>query len=133
MQLVTYLNYNGQCKEAFEFYADVLGGKIESMFPYAGSPAEAQAPAGWGDKIMHARLTVGDATLMGADGPPQHYAAPTGFAVTIQLKDRNEGERIFNRLAEGGTVQMPFEQTFWAAGFGVCADKFGVPWMVNCE
>src|SRR5215510_12321831 len=133
MQLVAYLGFNGQCREAFEFYADCFGGKIEAMLPYAGTPAEEHAPPEWHDKIMHARLSVGEAMLMGADGPPGPYTPPGGMSVTIQLKDKNEGERIFNRLAEGGKVQMPFQQTFWAAGFGVCTDRFGIPWIVNCE
>ena len=103
------------------------------MLPYAGTPAEEYAPKEWREQIMHARLVIGDATLMGADCPPGQYAKPTGFSVSIQLKGKTEGERIFNRLAEGGTIQMAFQQTFWAAGFGCLVDRYGIPWMVNCE
>ena len=133
MQLNPYLFFNGQCEAAFKFYAQVLGGKIDGMLTHAGTPAEQQVPAEWRDKIMHARLIVGDQVLMASDAPPDHYEKPTGFSVSIQIEDKAEAERIFNALAEGGKVQMPFGQTFWAAGFGMCIDRFGIPWMVNCE
>ena len=132
MQLNPYLFFNGQCEAAFKFYAQVLGGKIDGMLTHAGTPAEQQVPAEWRDKIMHARLIVGDQVLMASDAPPDHYEKPSGFSVSIQIKDKAEAERIFNELAEGGKIQMPFGQTFWAAGFGMCADRFGIPWMVNC-
>ncbi len=114
MQLNPYLLFNGQCEEAFKFYAQVLGGKIEGMLTHAGTPAEQQAPSEWRDKILHATLTVGDQVLMASDSPPGHYEQPKGFSVSIQLKDQAEAERIFNALAENGTVQMPLQQTFWA-------------------
>ena len=133
MQLNPYLFFNGQCEAAFKFYAETLGGKIEGMLTHAGTPAEQHVPAEWRDKIMHARLTVGDQVLMASDAPPETYKQPKGFFVSIQLKDKANAERIFKALAEGGTIQMPFEKTFWAAGFGMCVDRFGIPWMVNCE
>jgi len=85
MTLNTYLVFNGNCKEAFEFYATLLGGKIESMFTHAGSPMEAQTPANWLDKIMHAHLSVGGSQLMGSDAPPDRYKTPHAFAVNIGL------------------------------------------------
>lgn len=133
MQLNTYLFFNGDCEAAFKFYAECLGGKIETMIKHAGTPAEEHVPAEWHDKIMHARLTVGDEAIMASDAPPGHYKPPQGFSVSIQLKDKTEGERIFNLLADGGSTTMPFQQTFWAAGFGMCVDRFGIAWMVNCE
>lgn len=132
MQLDSYLLFNGQCEAAFKFYAQVLGGKIEAMMTHAGTPAEEQVPAEWRDKILHARLVVGDQALMASDAPPGRYDKPQGFSVSIGLNDVAKAERIFNALAENGTVQMPFQQTFWAAGFGMCVDRFGIPWMVNC-
>ena len=132
MQLNPYLLFNGQCEAAFKFYAQVLGGKIDGMLTHAGTPAEQHVPAEWRDKILHARLIVGDAVLMASDAPPGRYDQPKGFSVSIQIRDKADGERIFNALAEGGTIQMPFEPTFWAAGFGMCVDRFGIPWMVNC-
>lgn len=132
MDFSTYLFFNGQCAEAFNFYEQCLGGKVQAM-TYAGSPMESTIPADWRDKIIHARLTVGDQTLMGSDPPPGHYQKPQGFSVSISVNDVAEGERIFNRLSEGGTLTMPYQKTFWAAGFGMCVDRFGIAWMVNCE
>jgi PhnB protein len=132
MQINPYLYFNGQCEEAFKFYEQVLGGKIEGMLPHEGTPAEGQVPREWRKKIMHARMTIGDQVLMASDAPPGHFHQPQGFSVAIQLKDPVQGERIFNALAEQGKVTMPFAKTFWAAGFGMLTDKFGIPWMVNC-
>jgi PhnB protein len=133
MQLNPYLVFNGQCEEAFKLYADCLGGQIEAMMNHVGTPAEEHVPAEWRDKIMHARLSVGDQVLMASDAPPEHYQKPQGFSVSIGIKDPAEAERIFNALAENGTVQMPLQQTFWARSFGMCVDRFGIAWMVNCE
>ena len=88
-------------------------------------------PPEWHDKIINAHLVVGDQELMGADSPPQYFKAMEGFSVSIQLDDENEAERIFDALAEGGTVTMPFEPTFWAKKFGMVKDRFGTPWMVS--
>src|SRR5882724_2113194 len=133
MQLNPYLLFNGQCEAAFKFYAQCLGGKIEAMMTHAGTPAEEHVPAEWRDKILHARLIIGENVLMGSDAPREQYQQPKGFSVSIQTENRAEGKRIFNPLAENGTVQMPFEQTFWASGFGMCVDRYGIPWMVNCD
>lgn len=133
MHLNPYLLFNGNCGEAFRFYEETLGGKIEGLFTYKDSPAAEHAPPDWGDKVMHATLAIGDQKLMGSDAPPGHYEQPKGMSVSIGLKDREKGERIFNALAAGGTTIMPFEKTFWAEGFGMCTDRFGIPWMVNCE
>jgi PhnB protein len=132
MQLSSYLNFNGQCAAAFKFYEQCLGGKIESMQTHGDSPMAAHTSPDWHDKVLHAQLTVGDQVLMGSDVPPQYYRQPQGFGVSIVLADPAEGERIFNALAEDGTVQMPFQETFWAARFGMVTDRFGTPWMVNC-
>lgn len=133
MQLSPYLFFNGQCEEAFKFYSRVLGGKIDGMLTHAGTPAEQQVPAEWRDKILHARMIVGDAALMASDAPPGSYEQPKGFSVSFQVKEPAEAERIFQALAEDGTVQMPFQQTFWSVGFGMLVDRFGIPWMINCE
>ena len=133
MQLNPYLLFNGNCEAAFKFYEQVLGGKIEGMLTHAGTPAEQQVPAEWRDKILHARMTVGDTVLMASDAPPGRYDQPKGFSVSITLADPAHAERIFNALAENGTVQMPFQPTFWSPGFGMCVDRFDIPWMVNCE
>jgi PhnB protein len=133
MQLNPYLVFDGQCEAAFRFYENCLGGKIEALVPFEGSPVAGQVPAELATKILHARLVVGDQILMGSDAPPGRYEAPKGISVSIGIDDAAAAERIFNALAEGGTVQMPMEQTFWALRFGMVVDRFGIPWMVNCE
>ena len=92
-----------------------------------------QVPAEWRQQILHARLTVGDEVLMGSDAPPERYKQPQGISVSLNTKDTSEAERIFHALAENGTVQMPLQETFWAVRFGMLVDRFGTPWMINCE
>jgi PhnB protein len=133
MQLNPYLNFNGQCEEAFRFYEQCFGGKIEFMMTHEGSPMADQVPKEWGKKIMHARLSVGNQVLLGSDAHGDCYAAPKGFAVSIDVTEPAEADRIFNALAENGTVQMPIQETFWAKRFGMLADRFGIPWMINCS
>lgn len=133
MQLTTYLNFDGQCEAAFKFYEQCLGGKIEEMHTHGETPAAEHVSSEWQDKIMHARLVVGDGVLMGSDAPPEHYEEAKGFSVSLQIDDVDDAERIFHALAEGGTVRMPIQETFWAARFGMLVDRFGIPWMVNCE
>lgn len=134
MQLNPYLNFNGQCEAAFKFYEQCLGGKITAMLTYGSSPMAEQTPPEWREKIMHARLAVGDEVLMGSDSPPgQQYEVIKGISVALNVNDPAEAERVFNALAENGTIQMPIQSTFWAARFGMLTDQFGVPWMVNCE
>jgi PhnB protein len=133
MQLNPYLTFNGQCEAAFKFYEQCLGGKIEAMMPHAGTPAEEHVPVEWRNKILHARLAVGDAVLMGSDAPPERYEKPRGFSVSLQINEPVQAERAFHALAEGGAVQMPIQPTFWAARFGMLVDRFGTPWMINCD
>ena len=133
MQLNPYLTFSGQCEAAFKFYEKVLGGKIEAMIPHAGTPAEEHVSADWRDKIMHARMVVGDKILMGSDAPPEHYEKMKGFSVSLGIEKPADADRIFGALAENGTVQMPIQETFWAQRFGMLVDRFGTPWMINCD
>ena len=133
MKLSPCLTFNGQCEAAFKFYEQCLGGKIQIMMTWGNSPMADQVPSEWRDKIIHATLIVGDTSLLASDAPPGRYEAPTGMSVTIHIKGVADAERVFTALAEDGTVQMPFQQTFWSAGFGMCVDQFGIPWMVNTE
>lgn len=133
MQVNPYLFFNGQCEAAFKFYEKLLGGKVEAMIPHEGTPAADQVPAEWRGKIIHARLVLGDQILMGSDAPPDRHQKPQGFSVNVGVKDPAEAERIFHALMENGTVTMPFGETFWATRFGMLVDRFGIPWMVNCE
>jgi PhnB protein len=133
MKINPYLNFDGRCEEAFNFYAKVLGGKIESKFTFAEAPPEMGSHDDWKGKIMHARLAIGDQVILGSDAPPGRYSKPAGTFVSLSMKDPNEGKRIFESLSTGGQSLMPFGKTFWSPGFGMCIDKYGVPWMVNCE
>jgi PhnB protein len=133
MHLNTYLFFDGQCEAAFSFYEKLLGGKITAMMPHAGTPAENSVPKEWREKIIHARLVIGDQVLMGSDAPPAHEQQPQGFSVSIGVSDPAEAERIFRALEENGKVTMPLGETFWATRFGMLVDRFGIPWMVNCE
>jgi PhnB protein len=133
MQLHPYLIFDGDCEAAFKFYEKALGGKIEAMSTFAGSPAAEHAPPEWGNKILHATMRIGDALLMASDSPPGHYSKPAGIQVAIVVTDPAEGEKLFQSLSENGSVQMPYSKTFWSPGFGMCVDQFGIPWMVNCE
>jgi PhnB protein len=133
MHINIYLNFNSQCDEAFRFYEQVLGGKVTFKMTWGQMPGKEAYPPETYDLIAHATLTVGGQQLMGADSQPGGYRPPEGMNVSLHLKDKSEGERIFNALAENGNVTMPFQQTFWSPGFGMCVDRFGIPWIVNCD
>jgi PhnB protein len=133
MQVNPYLNFNGNCKEAFELYAKVLGGKIEMMQTHGESPMADKVPPDWKDAIVHARLKIGDDVLMASDAPPQDYYKPQGLFVTLTVDKPAEADRIFNALSENGTIIMPIQETFWAARFAMFSDRFGTPWMVSCD
>jgi len=133
MKINPYLNFNGNCAEAFTYYEKVLGGKIEMSSTFGAMPAEYPCPPGWKDKILHISMSVGGDTLMGSDAPPDHYGKPDGFSVSLQIPEPAEATRVFEALSSGGSVQMPIQKTFWAKLFGMCVDKFGVPWMINCQ
>ncbi|HVB99632.1 MAG TPA: VOC family protein [Candidatus Dormibacteraeota bacterium] len=133
MQWNPYLYFDGRCEEAFQFYQECLGGKILAMMTHEGTPAAEHVPADWRKKIMHARLALGDQVLMGSDAPPDHYHKPQGFSVALEVQTADEADRIFQALSEGGRVTMPIQETFWAVRFGMLVDRFGTPWMVDCE
>ena len=128
-----YLNFPGTCEEAFKFYETVLGAKIVAMMTFAGSPMEQHMPAELKSKILHATMMVGDRPVHGSDAPPERYQKPQGISISLSMGDPAQAERIFQALEEGGSVTMPLQQTFWAKRFGMVTDKFGIPWMLNCE
>ena len=133
MQVTTYLSFNGQCEAAFTLYEQVLGGRLGPMFRYAGSPMADTVPPEWQNKIMHGSLTIGEHVVMGGDVAPDRYEAPKGFSLSINMKSAPEAEEIFRELVTEGRVLLPLEKTFWAERFGMVIDRFGVPWMINCE
>jgi PhnB protein len=131
-QLDTYLFFDGNCAEAMRFYERTLGGKIRMMMTHAEAPSAQQAPPGMADRIMHAALEIGERVLMASDamvGEP--YGGMKNFSLSLMYPTRDEASRIFDALAEGGKVTMPFQKTFWADGFGMLSDRFGTPWMIN--
>ena len=141
MRINAYLIFDGQCEAAFKFYQQCLGGTLQAMMRFADAPAGdgdqpgcGPIPAEYQNRIMHACLVVGDQTLMASDTGPQFpYEGIKGCSVSLNVDSIAEAERIFAALADNGTIQMPLGATFWAARFGMCTDRFGVPWMVNCE
>lgn len=135
MKIVTSLSFRGECRDAFEFYARVLGGEITAAMPYGDAPPGMPVGPQYKDWLMHCWLQVGDQAIMGSDSPPE-FAPPidqlkNGFDVTLHTEDAAEARRWFDALSEGGKAVMPFGETFWSPGFGSLVDRFGVPWMVN--
>lgn len=135
MKIVTSLSFRGECRQAFEFYARVLGGEITAAQTYGEGPPDMPIGPEYKEWLMHCWLQVGDQAIMGSDSPPP-FAPPAdqwknGFDVTLHTTEKAEGQRWFDALSEGGKIGMPFGETFWTPGFGTVTDKFGVPWMVN--
>ena len=133
MRMNPYLSFKGDCTEAFTFYEQHLDAQLGAIFRYGGSPMAGDVPPDWSDKIMHGTVTIGGQVLMGGDVAPDKYEAPKGFSLSLAIERPEEAQRVFEALAEGGTVVMPLEPTFWAVLFGMVIDRFGIPWMLNCE
>lgn len=133
MKFVPYLSFDGRCREAFQFYAEVLGGEIASMTTHGETPAGEHVSIEWQDKIINAHLIADGHELMGADSPPEMGdSTKGGFSISIQIDEETRAEHIFNAFSKGGKVIMPFEPTFWAKRFGMVTDTYGTPWMINC-
>jgi PhnB protein len=132
-ELTMYLSFDGKCEEAFKFYEKVLGGELLMMMRLGDAPPEVPRTPETANRVMHARLKVGEYQLMGGDAPQPHFSKPQGFCANIMVDTPAEAERIFRELSDGGKVQMPIGETFWARRFGMLIDKYGIPWMVNCE
>ena len=133
MQMNPYLSFKGDCEAAFRFYEQSLGAEVGAIFRYGGSPMAGDVPADWSDKVMHGSLRLGGQVLMGGDVAPERYEVPKGFSLSIQIKSAADAERIFHELARDGDVVVPLEKTFWAERFGMLVDRFGIPWLINCE
>ena len=145
MQFTPYLNFDGNCAEAFAFYAQVFGGTIVYQGTFGDMPAQPgmpPLPESAKNRIMHIHLQVGAQSLMASDTMPAApgqdpdscgggYRKPQGLWVSIQVANAAEGQRVFDALAQGGAVAMPYAKTFWSEGFGMVTDRFGTPWMVN--
>ena len=131
IKLDVYVNYPGDCKEAFQFYEQHLGGKITMMLTHQQQPNAANVPADWKNAILHARIEIGDTVLMGADIP---NAEPMRSAyLTLRFDSEKKAEEVYTLLSEGGEIFMKMEETFFASRFAMLRDKFGTSWMLLHE
>ena len=132
MQINSYLNFDGNCEEGFQTYAKAFGGKLDTM-TFGSTQAGNGVPADWENKLVHARLETSAGVLMASDVPPGRFTKPAGFRVNINTKDPAEADRIYKELSDKATIEMALQQTFWAKRFAMFTDRFGTPWMINCE
>jgi PhnB protein len=133
MPIQPYLFFNGRCDEAIEFYRKALGAEEIMLMRFKHAPDQNMVPPGSGEKVMHARLKIGDSVVFLSDGMCSGQQSFQGFSLSLTVADEAEADRRFNALADGGKVQMPLDKTFFSPRFGAVADKFGVGWMVYVE
>ncbi len=140
MKVAPYLVFNGNCEEAFKAYVDILGAELIVLMLFSDMPQPSgdepafEVPEDHKQRVMHAQLKLGDSVIMASDNAPgRPPVVIDGISVQTAWDTPEEGRRVFEALAEGGEITMPYEATFWARGFGTCRDRFGVPWMVNCD
>ena len=134
--LSTYLNFDGNCREAFDFYRSVFGGEFDIVQTFRDGPDDMGVPEEEMDNIMHVSFPIGDSVLMGSDVPSIFGAPPvtgTNFSVSVSPDSREETDRLFAGLSDGGNVTMPIQDMFWGSYFGACTDKFGISWMVSYD
>ena len=133
MNVEPYLFFEGRTEEALKFYQSKLGAKVEFLMRYKDNPDPKYNPPNSGEKVMHSCFRIGDTQIMASDGNCGGKASFQGFSLTINAADAAEATQRFDALAEGGKVQMPLAETFFAKTFGMVADRFGVNWMVIAE
>lgn len=130
MHLEPYVFFEGRCEEAIEFYRKAIGAEVTMLMRFKDSPEPEMCPPGAEEKVMHAVVRVGDATIMVSDGNCGGQSAFQGFALTLSVTEEAEADRLFRALSDGGQVQMDLARTFWSPRFGMVQDRFGVLWMV---
>lgn len=128
MQLHTYLNYGGNCEEAFHFYEQHLGGKITMLMRHGEQPTKSEVPAEWNGKVLHARMNLGGTELLGADIPG--YQPMRSAYLSLTVDSDAEADRVFQLLSEGGQIFMPMQETFFASRFAMFRDRFGTSWLL---
>ncbi|HWE44071.1 MAG TPA: VOC family protein [Gemmatimonadaceae bacterium] len=133
MRLNTYLNYGGNCRQAFEFYEKHLGGKITMMTTHAEVPDPGNVPAEWRDAVLHARIELGGTTVFAADVPPERFQPMRSAYLSLSVDSDAEAERIYALLSDGGQIFMRMEETFFAHRFAMLRDRFGTSWMLLHE
>ena len=130
MPVTPYLFLDGRCEEAIEFYKKNLGAQVGMMMRFKEAPADQKCSPGSENKIMHACITINGAPVMLSDGMAKNAPEFKGFSLSLDAKEASDGKRMFDALAQGGQVQVPLAETFFAKSFGMVADKFGVGWMI---
>jgi PhnB protein len=130
MQLQPYLNFDGRCEEALEFYRSALGAEVTALMRFKEAPDPSMVSPGSADKVMHARMRIGDSIVMASDGRCMGKPGFQGISLSIEAENDAQAERLFGALSDGGQVQMALAKTFFASTFGMVADRFGVNWMV---
>ena len=130
MNVQPYLSFEGRAQEAIDFYKSALGAKVDAVMQFKDAPPEMQANMPNKDKVMHAAFHIGDTQVMATDGQCSGKSQFSGITLTLNAASNGEAEKLFNALAQGGKVNMPLNETFFAHRFGMVADKFGVGWMV---
>ncbi|TKR29497.1 VOC family protein [Luteimonas gilva] len=133
MKAIVQLEFDGRCREAFEFYARALGGEIKVMNAL-GETKDVPLPPGsrpaGAESIRFAQLAIGDTLIQGNDLPPGEYRPKQGFNVALHVRDKAEAHRVFGALADGGRVETPLSEVAWSSAFGMLKDRFGTPWLI---
>jgi PhnB protein len=130
MKLHTYLNYGGNCEQAFRFYEQHLGGTITMMMRHGEAPNASEVPPEWQHAVLHARISIGGTELLGADIPPDRFQPIRSAYLSLALDSVEEAERIYDLLSRGGQIFMPMQETFFAFRFAMLRDQFGTSWML---
>ena len=130
MNVQPYLSFEGRAQEAIDFYKSALGAKVDAIMHFKDAPPEMNTSPESKDKVMHSAFHIGDTQIMATDGQCSGKATFSGITLTLNATSNGEAEKLFNALAQGGKVNMPMSETFFAHRFGMVADKFGVAWMV---
>lgn len=130
MRLNTFLNFGGNCEQAFGFYEQHLDGKIVMLMRRAEQPDQPVKWPGWEQSIQYAIMKIGETELMGSDVPPERFKPMRSAYLSLAVDSPDEAERIYSLLSEGGEIFMPMEETFFAFRFGMLRDKFGTSWMI---
>ncbi|HSL23889.1 MAG TPA: VOC family protein [Vicinamibacterales bacterium] len=133
MKLYTYLNYGGNCRQAFEFYAEHLGARITSITTHGELSESSNVPPEWKDAIVHARIEIGGTMVLGADIPPDRFQPMRSAYLSLMVDSVDEAERIYALLTKDGQIFMPMEETFFAHRFAMFRDRFGTSWMLLHE
>jgi PhnB protein len=133
MNVRTYLNFGGNCAEAFRFYEQNLGGKIGFMMTFGQMPDPSQGPPGMENGVLHAQIEVAGITILASDVPPDRFQPIRSAYLCLSAESDADAERVYGLLSDGGEVSMPIQETFFATRYGILRDRFGTLWMVIHE